>query len=344
MSCAASGASSPVPLTGVTQLATISAPPPSAGKTAPATRYLYVLSNNGVVYEVVAPVDGTQAATTGSVACLPIVPASFGSDVTATVAIASEGSTLYALAQHSSGSYSVSSLTPDGFNPDNSLHFQLVAARFNVPTPGGEKATHVAGQSGTFYVSVEQNSGTGDGLWVFSGDTSKGPSKQLTLPHAVTSLVVGCSSPCTPSGQVLYLSLAGGSLGQLDSTLTYHAMAVTAATPLQPLDANTYTITMPVPTPPATNPSDGTQFTGNVSLGVDPANATHLLVDDGALNRVARFTASASGGSPTLAGQYVYAPALQGATPLTAASSASGQLWLYVWAQDHLAAFPAADA
>jgi serine/threonine protein phosphatase PrpC len=333
--CTAPGATSPAPLTKVTQLATVTAPPPSAGKTAPATRYVYILSA-GVVYEVIAPIDGSsQGAVSGSLACVAIAPSSLvPPDVTSTASIASEGSTLYMLAQQGSGSYSVLALTPDGFNPDNSLHFQPVATRFAVPTPGGEKPTELAGQNGTYYVSYEQNSGADGGLWVFSGDTSKGPSKQLTLPRTVTALIL--------SSGVLYLSLTGGGLGQVDSTPAYHGIVVTAPPPLQPLDGNGYTVATPVPTPAASS-SDGARFTGEVSLGVDPANPTHLLVDDGALSRVVRLTTSGSGGNPSLASQYAYAPALQAATPLTTVS-ANGRLWLYVWAQDHLAAFPAPDA
>ncbi len=319
-------ATGPEPLQKVTGLQGVTAPAPKSGS-APSSRFFYVLSN-GVVYELITPVDGTQAPASGPVKCAQILPQGF----TRTQAIATDGQTLDMLSQRADNSYAVVSTTADSFNPDGSLHF-TPATTFNVPTSQGEQPTHLAAQGGTVYITFEQNSGADAGLWIFSGDPSKGPTRTVTLPHPVTSMVI--------SSGTLYLLLIDGGIGQLDSTPGYKANVVTAPPPL-PTDAASYVVATPVPTPQATNPTTGTHFGPGAVIAVDPANQNRLLVGDVAASRLVRFTTGSAGANPTLAAQYVYSAPLHDLSPY-AAVSANGKLFLYLWSQDHIVVFPAPD-
>jgi len=314
------------PLQKVTGLQGVAAPAPKSGS-APNSRFFYVLSNS-VVYELITPADGNQAPASGTVRCVQIIPPGF----TRTQAIATDGQTLDMLSQRSDNSYAIVSTTADGFNPDGSLHFASPTT-FNVPTAQGEQPTHLAAQGGTTYITFEQNSGADAGLWIFSGDPTKGPARTLTLPHTVTSMVV--------SSGTLYLLLIDGAIGQLDSTPGYKANVVIAPSPL-PIDAASYAVATPVPALQATNPTTGTHFGPGAIIAVDPGNPNRLLVGDVAASRLVRFTTGSSGANPTLAAQYVYSAPLHDLSPY-AAVSANGKLFFYLWSQDHLVVVPAPD-
>ncbi|HEX6817174.1 MAG TPA: Stp1/IreP family PP2C-type Ser/Thr phosphatase [Ktedonobacterales bacterium] len=325
--CTAPGATSAAPLKSVTSLQQVSSPPPKNGP-APPLRYVYALSG-GVVYELIAPIDATsQAPAAGAVRCvaLPLVPQVFSS----VASIATDGSTLFALGQHSDGTTVVDALPAQGYANDGSLDFGGQSS-FNVPTPGGEKVTHVVEQGGTYYVSFEANGGADFGVWVFAGDPTKGPSKTVKLPTAVSSMVI--------SNGTLYLLLNDGSIGQLDSTPQYKSSVVSAPAPL-PADPSTYSYATPVPVLTPQDTAAGSRFSSSASLGLDPYNQNRLVVSAFPTNRVVQFTAGGPGTNPVLAVQYLYTPAISSASASTV-TSVNGQLFLYLWSQNYLVAFPA---
>ncbi len=84
----------------------------------------------------------------------------------------------------------------------------------------------------------------------------------------------------------------------------------------------------------------GTHFAGSATLAIDPYSQNRLLISAFQSSRVVQFTAGAPGTNPVLAAQYVYAPAVSSAAASTV-TSVNGQLYLYLWSQDYLVAFPA---
>ncbi len=222
-----------------TALATASALQPvgvrSTG-TAP-QQALYALSG-GQLYQVLVPVSAAGAPVSGNATCSQVtIPGS-----AAVIALASEGSTLYALVEGSNASYVVDAVTPDATNLSAA---PKVETRFSVPEQTGVVPGILAEQGGTFYVSYSgSTSGQSvSGVWIFTGDLTKGPIKAVKTPRPTASLAVTTNT--------LYVLASDGSLGQIDANGVYSVLSVPVSTPVHPADPSAYTAAVPVPTPQA---------------------------------------------------------------------------------------------
>ncbi len=115
------------------------------------------------------------------------------------------------------------------------------------------------------------------------------------------------------------------------------------ATPTTGAGATT-TPTLPPTVPPTVVPvTGGTSFLGDVTLVVDPAQPTYVLMENGAKSRVVVFTTSTSGPGMTLHVQYVYGAPLSKVSQLGLVSF-KGETTAYVWSNGQLATFPLPQA
>lgn len=343
----ACGAASAPALGTPSQLASITPSAVDAG-----TRPIFAEAD-GKLYELAAPTDATGHPTAGPASCVSVpIPSTTG-----VLAIAGDGGKLYALTQGAGATYTVAIIqeivppatptsppqpgdtAPPPPTPLGTTHL-TITQRFTVVTAHSEVPSGVAAQGGSIYVAFKAGSAGGPGVWLFSGDPSKGPTRTVTLAQPAVALAA--------TNGTLYTILADGTLGQLDTVGKYQALQVPVQAPLSLGNPASYTPDSPVPTvspadagTPAGTDGQGTAFTGNVTLAASPAFPSHVFIGDSANNRVVRLTGSSSGPGLGLArpnGQYVYGPPVAGAQQLTIAS-AGGTAVAYVWEAPYLVAF-----
>ena len=307
----------------------------------------------GKLYELAVPTDAAGHPAGGPANCV-VVPIPGTTEV---LAIAGDGGKLYALTQGAGATYTVAIIQeivpaptptsppqpgdtpPPPPTPLGTTHL-TITQRFTVVTAHGEIPSGVAAQGGSIYVTFKAGSAGGPGVWLFSGDPSKGPAQTITLAQPAVALAA--------TNGTLYTVLADGTLGQLDTARKYQALQVPVQVPLSLENPASYTPDSPVPTvspadagTPAGTGGQGTAFTGNVTLAASPAFPSHVFIGDSANNRVVRLTGSSSGPGLGLArpnGQYVYGPPVAGAQQL-AIASAGGTAVAYVWEAPYLVAF-----
>ena len=341
------GTGTPAPGTPA-QLASITPSAVDAG-----TQPIFAVAD-GKLYELAAPTDATGHPSGGPASCV-IVPIP---STTGVLAIAGDGGKLYALTQGAGATYTVAIIqeivpTPTPTSPPQpgdtpppppptplgTTHL-TITQRFTLAIAHGETPAGLAAQGGSIYVAFKGDSTGGAGVWLFSGDPSKGPTQTVTLAQPAVALAA--------TNGTLYAVLADGTLGQLDAARKFQALQVPVQAPLNPQDPATYTPDSPVPT---VSPADagtsaaagnqGTAFTGNVALAASPVFPSHVFIGDSAHNRIVRLTGSSSGPGLGLArpnGQYVYGPPVAGARQL-AITSAGGTAIAYVWEAPYLVAF-----
>ncbi len=321
--------------TTTTQLSSLSAlialsapsdkPPLVAG-----AQLLYALSGNAL-YEIAVPLDTTGNPTPGDVSCeqLPLA------GITSITAIAPNGAALDALVMTSKG-YVVAQIAPQpaaaGSLPSVKLQTVLTPP-VKTETPGALVAS-----GATVYLAFTGGATTPTGVWRFQ-IPSKGtpPAPQvISTPQAVTSMRM--------AGGSLFMSLADGSLGQLDSTQTFQTVSVLAPQPVTISPSTDYTAATPVPTAPAgATPSSatvaGAAFGAGSTLVNDPLNPTQMLLADVSVHRIIRLTANTSGPGAGLSGQYVYSDVTPTFTML-ALGGADTTLQAYAWNGAQLLAFP----
>ncbi|MFI5272189.1 MAG: Stp1/IreP family PP2C-type Ser/Thr phosphatase [Ktedonobacterales bacterium] len=325
VSCGDGASTTPVPLTAPTAATTVTSSFSASGE-----QLLYAVSG-GVLYQLAVPVDPTsQQPVGGSVACAAVHPV----NVQNTLALASDGPTLYALTQHSATSFEVLSITTTGAVVNGPPAIKI-GQRFTVDTKSGETPVAVAEQSGVFYIAYQSSTGGTPGIWVYRGNFAHGPAQTITLPQPAVSVVAATTA--------VFALLADGSLGsfgQAATSGTWQSIAVQVQNPLAPNDPAVYRSATPVPTVPAgTAANGGTHFAAGGTLIADPGLHSHVFVNDGAQNRIVRLVASATGPGLGLAAQYVYSAPLANITPLAVASSGS-VLDVFAWSGGSLVAFP----
>ena len=329
VACTVPGQQTPAALTSATALATVAAPPAKSGT--PAPQLVYAISG-GQLDQVQVALDATGApiASAGFAPCFSVPLAG----VSTVVALAADGATLHVLVEQGTNAYAVLSVTTSGANPDGSPRF-AIQHRFAVPTPSGDVPTSLAESGGTFYVGYKSATGAG-GIWAFTGAAPKGPSQSVTLTQAPSALAL--------SNGTLYALLADGSLGQLDSAHQYLPLPVQVQPPLSIIDPSAYSAGAPVPTAAPGSPdasattTAATVFPAGATLVSDPALSGHVLVGDGASNRVVRFIANQGEPGVGLAAQYVYTAPLAHGTSLAVVSNGT-VLTAYTWNGSRLAAF-----
>ncbi len=307
--------------TGASSLTSVTALTAVAGAANAPAQALYVL-NAGTLYQMTAPLDGTGAPASGSTTCASV---SVGTG-TSVLALAANEGTLYALARGGSGAYQVLTITQ-----------AKVTSTFAVPTPHGEVPATLAAFGGTVYVGYQAGTAGMPGIWEFTGTAPKGPAKNISLTQPVTSLAA--------ANGTLYMVLADGSLGQLDTSSALLPLPVTVLPPVTADNASSYTAATPVPTPlvnHAAGSANGTLFPGGAVLVADPLVKTHVLLGDGASNRVVRFVVGTAEPGLGLDSQFVYGAPFAGATQLALAANA-GTLDVYIWSGTQLAGFVVPD-
>jgi serine/threonine protein phosphatase PrpC len=335
--CTPPGGSTPIQLNKADALAAVAPPPnpPPAKPGAPAptppppAQYLYLISS-GTLYRVTAPADGASVPQAGALACIAVpVP-----NVSSVLSIIGDGTVVYGLGYFADSTYAVFSITPDAAAPNPATTLK-VETKFVVPTSNGEKPTHVAERGGVFYVTYDAGTNGQAGVLVYSGDVTKDPPKNVTLPH-------GAASAVATNGTV-YLLLSDGTLGQLDAAPAYKAMPVKAPTPLASAGFNpsTYAAATPVPTPVTAADTSGTHFPATSVLGADPANPTHLYLADLAGDRILRFTDNGTG--LEFNEQYLQVTSRQDMSALTVVS-ANNKPYLFQWSGGKVVAYVAPDA
>ncbi|HEV7129103.1 MAG TPA: Stp1/IreP family PP2C-type Ser/Thr phosphatase, partial [Ktedonobacterales bacterium] len=343
VSCSATLASAP------SALIAVGAATAASGATAPPVT-LYALTGGGAVYQLTV---SSGAATCGA---SPVV-------AQGVKALASDGATLYALAQVSGG-WQVLSATGSG----------KPSAVVTLPADGTHNPQTLAVHGGDVYVAYAgANTQDGGGIWHFTtgGATPAKLAQQVSIArgNGIAALVVAASG--TPFALLLDGSvLSWSGAGQLA------AVSITLVAPIQPADPQTYQTSTPVPTPPptptaappdptpttaqataslsgsgtpaATTPASPTltaaptatplpvtagqtQFGGFSSLTADRIVGGTLLIGDSTLPRVVRF--AVAGDSLALDRQYVYGPLLQ---PLQSVTVSADGSRLYAWSGGQL--------
>lgn len=333
--CTPPGGSTAIQLNKADALATVAPPPFPAqtkpgGPTPPApAQYLYLISS-GTLYRVAAPADTNLVPQTGALACIAMpVP-----DVSSVLSVIGDGTVVYGLAYYTNSSYAVFSITPDASVP-NAPTTLRVDTKFAVPTPNGEKPTHLAERGGVFYVTYSAGTNGQAGVLAYSGDVTKDPPKNVKLDHEAASIVA--------TNGTLYLLLADGTLGQLDSSQAYKSLPVKAPQPLASagFDPATYAAATPVPTPVTAADTSGTHFPATSVLGADPTSPTRLYLADVAGDRILRLTVSATG--LEFNAQYLLEKPRQDVGALTVVS-ANSKPYFFQWSGGKVTAYAAPDA
>jgi hypothetical protein len=250
------------------------------------------------------------------------------------LSIAGDGAVVYGLAYYTNSTYAVFSITPDASVPNSSTTLK-VETRFVVPTANGEKPAHLAERGGVYYVTYGAGTTGQAGVFVFSGDVTKDPPKNVKLDHDAASVVA--------TNGTLYLLLSDGTLGQLDSSPAYKPLPVKAPQPLATAGFNptSYVAATPVPTPVTAADTSGTHFPATGVLSADPANPTHLYLADVSADRILSFTASATGLDFNT--QYLQTTPRQDVSAL-AVVSANSKPYLFQWSGGKVVAYVAPDA
>ncbi|MGZ3680088.1 MAG: Stp1/IreP family PP2C-type Ser/Thr phosphatase [Ktedonobacterales bacterium] len=332
VSCIAPDGTPATQLSNLTAFTAVAMPVSKPGAPPPASQTLYAL-NGGVIYRLEMPLDGTGAVGPGPATCAALPLA--GDVAATTVALAADGSALFALVEKSGGAYAVLAVPTDSINANGTYHVKP-QQRVTVATPHGETPKLLAVQGSTTYIGYTSTSGA-SGIWTFTDDGAKGPKLTAALTQPTTSLAA--------TNNTLYVLLSDGSVGQLDPKSAYLPLPVVALAPVAfdaPID---YTNATPVPTAAAatqagtnTTTGGGTLFPTGAVLAADPAVHTHIFVGDGTSHRAIRFTGNAAAPGLTLANQYVYGTYYSD-TKLLALSSNGTVLNSFVWTGARLLTF-----
>ena len=326
VNCTAPDGTPALQLSNVTAFTSAGLPTARPNTLAPAAQTLYALSG-GVIYRLDLPIDATGAVSMGIANCASLPLTANG--VATTVALAADGSSLFALVETTGGTYVVLAVPTDSVNANGTYHVKP-QQRVAVATPHGETPKLLAVRGNTTYVGYANSSGA-PGIWTFTDNGTKGPKLTTPLTQAATSLVAANST--------LYVLLSDGSLGQLDSKSAYLPLPVVAQPPLifdAPAD---YTSTTPVPTAATGSGGASAQlFSSGAVLAADPALHMHIFVGDGASHRAIRFTGNATAPGLALATQYVYGSSSTD-TKLLALSSNGTVLNVFVWTGSRLLSF-----
>jgi serine/threonine protein phosphatase PrpC len=324
VSCPTPGSQATTSLTAISALVAVTSP---THQSTAASQTLYTI-NNSTLYQLVVPLSTSAGnAILGSVSCNIIAP----SGVSKVVAIAAAGDTLYLLAEESPTAYEVLIYGPNGTSPSGQPLLKGLA-HFAVPIKGGTVPALIAAEGTTTYISYSTSGGQ-SGVWLFSGTKPKAPAKTVPLAQKVNSIIATNNS--------LYVILADGSLGQLDTAAKFHPISVQIQLPLSPNSPNAYTSATPVPTVSSTNnsnPSGVTTFLNGDVLAADAAAPTTVYVADGGNDRVIRFSASGNGPGLGLANQFTYSQPLSNMHQLALAANGS-VLNVYGWNGSQLASF-----
>ena len=327
VSCVSAPGQAATPLSSVSALAAV-APTGQKATTPPAgSQTLYAISSNAL-YQLVAPLDPISGkADAGTVTCnIELLPTG-----TTPVALASDGETLFVLAQQSATAYEVLIFAPNGTAPNGQPLLKSVG-HFGLPAQNGEVPALIAAQGATTYVSYALTGGS-PGIWVFNGNNPKGPAKTIPLTQAASSLAA--------TNGTLYILLSNGTLGQLDATQTFQPLQVQIQAPLSPTSSDSYSAATPVPTVAGATSGGanaGSVFQNGAVVAADANAPTTVYVGDGASNRVVRFSASAAGPGVGLSNQFVYSAPLTHMQQLALAANAT-VLNVYGWSGSQLASF-----
>jgi hypothetical protein len=315
-------------LSALTALAALPTPSLTAGVAG--AQLLYAVSGDKL-YEISVTLDKQGNPTPGGLVCSQVALAG----ITSVISLAPNGAGLDALVNTSTG-YVVVSLAPGGINLDGlpGVNVQALFAPPATEAPGA-----ILGNGSTVYLAFSGGTTTPTGIWQFDipAKGAIGAPKVIPTPQAVTSMRL--------AGGSLFLSLADGGLGQLDTAGTFQPVSVLAPDPVSTSDPSAYTAATPVPaagaaslTPSATA-QIGAAFGAGSTLVSDPLNATQLLLADVSVHRIVRLTANTSGPGAGLSGQYVY----DGETPtfsMLALGGTGATLQVYAWNGAQLLAFP----
>lgn len=329
--CATPTNSTPSPITATSGLAPVS---PDAGKPAivAGQQVVYFISG-GALYEGLIPVDAQGTPTTGETLCAPVT----FKGVSAYISVVGYGARAFALAQLATGHYDVLSVTPGALSAAGAPTM-TVATYLTLPATT-TTLTHLAIYGGKTYVSFVEGSST-FGIWYFSGLPKSKP-VSAALPAAATSIVA--------MNNALYLLLADGSLGQLNSTLNYAPSPVAALLPATATNPETYTAATPVPMLPSAattpTPTIGATFGAGAEIFPDPLQPSQFLLSDPATGRIIHLAVGANGQGVSLVGQYVYGSKLSGVGDMAMTGQGS-TLNTFVWAGSRLVTFsvPASGA
>ncbi len=290
------------------------------------TQVLYAIAN-GTLYQLGVPITPTTLQPSGGGIVCDGVPLG---GVTGALAVASDGATLYVLAQQRSG-YEVLGIALNGTAP-NGLPGTKVVQQFALAIHNGETPVALAALGGTVYVAYKPGTSGTPGVWVYRGNVAAGPAQTLALPQPALSLAV--------VNGALFALLSDLTLGQTAANGSWQAISVQVQSPLTPDDPAFYVAATPVPTVAGGSTTAATNvapFGSADTLLADPALHTHLFVNDGAQNRIVRFVASASGPGLGLAAQYVYGAPITNLHPLAVASNGTA-LGVYGWSGGDLIA------
>jgi serine/threonine protein phosphatase PrpC len=328
VSCSTPTSQSPVPLNAISALVAVTPTGLKPNSPPAATQTLYTISS-GLLYQMVVPADtSTGRPTLGTVTCTQLAVQS----VSSVLALASDGETLFVLAQQNPTTYEVLIYSPNGTSPTGQPLLKAVA-HFGVPTTGGTVPALIAAKGSTTYVSYS-NTGGAPGIWIFTGTKPTKPAKTIPLNQAAHSIVA--------TNNTLYTILADGSLGQLDSQQAFQPIQVAIQPPLIPSTPTNYTSATPVPTVANTSATGGssgnTTFRGDDVIAADADDSTTIYIEDTAQNRVVRFSASGTGPGLGLADQFTYGGSIPSFNQLALAANGT-VLNVYGWSGSQLASF-----
>ena len=333
VTCATAGAA-PVTLTTVDALAAVTVA--GAGATPPQSATVYALSG-GSLYQIAVPLDANGQPATSSASCAPVALPG----VSSTLALAADGPNLYALSRIGASAYAVFSVVPSGATANDYTRVKTQQV-FTIPTPHGEAPTTIAADGANLYIGYTGGASGAGGIWLFSGTTPKTPSLTAQLPQPATSLAA--------TNGTVYMVLADGSVGQLDTSHTYLQLPLQVLPPVTAADPTTYISSTPVPTVPASmtptatataasgGTATGTLFGAGATIAIDPAQHSSILLGDPASSRVVRFGVSQAGPGLSLIGQYVYGAPITGVRGL-ALSPAGTSLTIFAWSGSQLYTF-----
>ncbi|HEU0028860.1 MAG TPA: Stp1/IreP family PP2C-type Ser/Thr phosphatase [Ktedonobacterales bacterium] len=329
LACAAPGSTTPTALTALSSLVALQAP---AGKTpiVPDTQLLYAV-NGGALYQIAIALDATGSPRPGAITCAKVAL----TGVTTVTSVAANGLALDALVTTSKG-VSVIRITPQRA-ASGALPAVKAQTLFAPPVKQGTPGA-IAANGAAIYLAFSGGATPPTGIWHFqipSKGTVPAP-KTLPTPQPVTSMRFAAGA--------LFMSLADGSLGQLDAT-TFQPVSVLAPRPVITASPSAYTAATPVPTAtalgvtPSSTVGTGAAFGAGSTLVSDPLNPAQMLLADVSLHRIVRLTANTSGPGAGLSAQYVYGDMTSTFTML--ALGGSGQtLQVYAWNGAQLIAFP----
>ena len=320
LACVVPGQTAPVALTHITQLAALAANVAAAS----GVETLYAV-NDGHLFQIQAPVDATGTASFGSATCgAAAVPGMVS--VESVVAV---GSIVYLLGQQSNGQSLVVSLQTSGVDKDGTANVKAQPGPA-LALPTGSVAQRIAVDGSNLDVSYQASGGSAAGVQVYDISNAKTPVKTLPLSQPTVNLVA--------TSHAVYATLQDGTLAQLDPSRGVIALRYQAPKPISPDVINDYVGDQPVPSVNTAAQS----LASNLTLLVDPATASHLLVGDSGNNRILRLSDSPGGGDLSLLTQYVYTPPIAGIGSCAMTSNGTN-FTVYGLNGDQLVAFSAPE-